>query len=163
MKLSRCFLVLLLHSPWTSLSQPDGTCTVGEDGACLSSDEELPALPDPSDDGRYPVGYGLPQLVEGEAVEQTQLVIRQMMAYMRRVFREDDFSNVKRECQNRHELCAFWAAIGEWYVNMEYRESCFLSWLLIILFFSSVLSFVNTQRRQPQLHDAQLRPRLSIL
>ena len=70
--------------------------------------------------------FGVPQLVEGPKTAQTMERIKAMTAYMRQtVFRDESMQHVKRVCQNRDRLCAFWASIGECESNPAFMKlSC---------------------------------------
>ena len=59
------------------------------------------------------ISWGVDQLVEGFEASQTEEVIKKTRDYMmNRVFVEDQFASVRENCQLRHELCSFWAAVG---------------------------------------------------
>ncbi len=62
--------------------------------------------------------YGEPQVERDEA---TKALIAQVDKYMHeRVFLEKQYENIRYRCQNKHELCSYWAAIGECEANTKY-------------------------------------------
>jgi len=56
-------------------------------------------------------------------------VIQRSMAYLENeVLVKPEYSNVRYHCQNRHELCSFWASMGECEKNPNYmRTNCALA------------------------------------
>jgi prolyl 4-hydroxylase len=77
----------------------DGTCTVSE----------MPNRP-----GYVEVAWGEDQHAIGEEGEATRRVIETTNRYMtEQVSVGENFALVRKECKLRHELCSFWAAIGE--------------------------------------------------
>ena len=107
-------------------------CEIGPDGTCLVSKEVddgmeavLPGMTIKSqdDDGISMVdtGFGVDQQSVGE--HRTNIIqrFREIQQYMNdRVLKastDDVLSTVASECQLRHELCTFWAVIGECEAN----------------------------------------------
>jgi hypothetical protein len=95
-------------------------CTMGPDGTCLTEgDNDGADSNDDSDDEMIDTGYGEAQKVAGPQADETRVIIANITAYMKdRVFGDTSPSNrilqsVASECKLRHELCAFWAVIGE--------------------------------------------------
>lgn len=88
---------------------------------CKKSERKLTKLNNPEDQAlvEKTAKYGDLQIVSGDKANLTMNVIRDMMKYLEE---SDDFkglsSNIKKNCQNRHELCAFWVAIGECEANV---------------------------------------------
>lgn len=68
------------------------------------------------------IDFGERQIAEGDLFDATNEVIKQSVRYMRdEVAHNDQLSDkVKRDCTNRHELCAFWVAMGECKANPAY-------------------------------------------
>jgi prolyl 4-hydroxylase len=104
-------------------SAAEEECTLGLDGACIASDGMNDALAamkvTASEDGSvfYDTGFGVAQSVAGEKTEDTKKRLIETARYMKnRVLvasADDVLSQVAKECQLRHEHCAFWAVIGE--------------------------------------------------
>jgi len=66
-----------------------------------------------------------PQSVAGTPEQQQTMLEynRKVEEYMyQQVYPEPGFNEVKVECQNRHELCLFWAAAGECEANPAYMK-----------------------------------------
>jgi prolyl 4-hydroxylase len=93
------------------------------DGNCFGSIEEA--------DQKYqneknvvklekPVNYGEPQQVAGPKWLQAMEVVQKTNEYMENVFQNDTTKSFRNDCKCRHELCAFWAAIGECENNPKY-------------------------------------------
>uniref|UniRef100_A0A6U3RCL5 ShKT domain-containing protein n=1 Tax=Ditylum brightwellii TaxID=49249 RepID=A0A6U3RCL5_9STRA len=57
------------------------------------------------------------------------LVVREMTRYLREeVLVDDSYKLMYKDCNNKHELCPFWASIGECYNNKHYmQENCNLA------------------------------------
>jgi len=62
------------------------------------------------------LAYGEPQTINGDKARQTLEVVRETIEYMKTVA-DTVPEDIVKECKNRNELCAFWAAIGECEVN----------------------------------------------
>lgn len=62
-------------------------------------------------------------------IEGTQKVIKEMVRYLREeVLMEREYELMFKECVNTHELCAFWASIGECENNPTYMlQECMLA------------------------------------
>ena len=80
---------------------------------------------DPKFDGYIEVGedWGVSQQVAGEHSLKTQQIIKRTYEYMTKqvMVDHDTFSlSVRKECKLRHQLCSFWAAIGECDANPSY-------------------------------------------
>jgi prolyl 4-hydroxylase len=82
-------------------------------GTC--SDYRQPKLPD----GRT---FGVAQQVEGGDTDLVEALIFDSEKYMEQVWNDDKYKGVRERCQNRHELCAYWAAIGECQKNPPFME-----------------------------------------
>lgn len=72
--------------------------------------------------------YGEPQKAEGKEKSQTLLVVRKTIDYMRNfIHAENPTHKISREileqCTNTHELCSFWAAIGECENNISFMQT----------------------------------------
>lgn len=67
--------------------------------------------------------YGKTQTVSA-GDEKTNKVMRDMIEYMTTVvFREDKYRELKYNCHNNHELCAFWAGLGECTKNPSFMKT----------------------------------------
>ena len=72
--------------------------------------------------------YGTPQKADGKEKDRTLLVVRKTIDYMRNFIRaENPTHRIPREiveqCTNTHELCSFWAAIGECENNISFMQT----------------------------------------
>ena len=103
-------------------------CEMGTDGTCLvknDGDQVLPGMTIKSkdDDGIAMVdtGFGVDQQAVGAHKTDILKRFQEIQQYMNdRVLKaspDDVLSTVASECQLRHELCTFWAVIGECEAN----------------------------------------------
>lgn len=106
----------------------DTECEIGPDGTCLVKDDGNSLLPgmtikSKDDDGTAMVdtGFGVDQQAVGAHKENILKRFQEIQGYMNdRVLKastDDVLSTVASECQLRHELCTFWAVIGECEAN----------------------------------------------
>uniref|UniRef100_A0A7S2P0I7 Procollagen-proline 4-dioxygenase n=1 Tax=Leptocylindrus danicus TaxID=163516 RepID=A0A7S2P0I7_9STRA len=80
------------------------------------------ANPGEGADVEAPPVYGTAQKFSAND-EKTLIVMREMNEYMTtEVFREAKYRNLKGNCLNQHELCAFWAGLGECENNPSYMK-----------------------------------------
>jgi hypothetical protein len=86
---------------------PDGSCfdTIEEAANKYSKGVNFVSLDEP-------VHFGDRQQVSGEHWKSTMDVIVKTQQYMQGVFMNDTMKGYREECKCRHELCAFWSAIG---------------------------------------------------
>ena len=115
------------HPGHKSALQADGSCSqeTTAERVVVADDSSIDSiqLPEPTEGHLYHVGYGEPQRVQGSEAPATKRRLKEMLHYMETVVGADPlFDEVKGECQNRHELCAFWAAIDECTVNPSYMK-----------------------------------------
>lgn len=69
---------------------------------------------DEAEANTVPIGWGKPQVVEGENSEMTLKVMDETWQYMtQKVFVEDEFKLIRRVCTNDNELCSLWAVLGK--------------------------------------------------
>lgn len=74
---------------------------------------------------------GFPQLISGSQRMETYRYLQDVDQYMHEtVYMDDEFKDVRKDCQNRHELCTFWAFLGECtnnpsYMKMQCAAACF--------------------------------------
>jgi len=102
----------------------DGTCEVNADGSSTCANNELPDLPPQQESGHYDIGYGTAQLVEADRADDTRATLREMMGYMQNtVMKDPQYKDVRSSCRNEHELCAFWAMLGECEKNPSYMDT----------------------------------------
>jgi len=67
--------------------------------------------------------FGVAQQVTGARSKEIEALMNETEKYMREeVFTDPKFSVVKDNCQNRNELCTFWALIGECEKNPKFME-----------------------------------------
>lgn len=103
-------------------------CEIGPDGTCLVKDDGHSLLPgmtikSKDDDGTAMVdtGFGVDQQAVGAHKENIMKRFHEIQGYMNdRVLKastDDVLSTVASDCQLRHELCTFWAVIGECEAN----------------------------------------------
>mmetsp|Transcript_20650 Transcript_20650/g.29573 ORF Transcript_20650/g.29573 Transcript_20650/m.29573 type:complete len:507 (-) Transcript_20650:1616-3136(-) len=69
--------------------------------------------------------FGLEQRVpKGEGEKQlTDTRLKETVAYMKKVWEDDEFERVRHKCRNMHEDCTFWASIGECEANETYMKT----------------------------------------
>ena len=69
--------------------------------------------------------FGLEQELPNQPAERklTKKRIKETVAYMQRVWTDDEFTKVRHKCKNTHEDCTFWAAIGECEANEKYMKT----------------------------------------
>mmetsp|Transcript_20165 Transcript_20165/g.19414 ORF Transcript_20165/g.19414 Transcript_20165/m.19414 type:complete len:406 (-) Transcript_20165:154-1371(-) len=83
------------------------------------------------DEINFSASYGIAQKAEGDSYLKTVERIEEVNKYMKEeVFVEEKYAKVRNDCQNRNELCAFWAAIKECDANPKFMllncaPSCF--------------------------------------
>jgi ShK domain-like len=69
------------------------------------------------------VKFGDKQAATGDKRLQTLGVVQDMLDYMES---SDEFmalpTKIQENCRNKHELCAFWSAIGECSANMAFMK-----------------------------------------
>lgn len=130
--------------PWLASAVTESDCAVGVDGSCEDStsssvtginaaddDVNSEIIPAASWSGFIDVGYGVPQKATGKEKDLTILRLKQMKRYMRvQVFANPIYKDIRAECKNQHESCAFWAALGECeanpsYMTLQCAPSCF--------------------------------------
>ncbi|GAX16066.1 prolyl 4-hydroxylase [Fistulifera solaris] len=112
-------LLLLWMSCVFARALEEQTCLLSNDGSCLP--EDLPPIVDEYID----VGFGDRQQVTGsqETIDATMKQIREMVRYMQgTVMKDPSFEEIKNECANRNELCAYWASVGECEANPKYMK-----------------------------------------
>ena len=66
-----------------------------------------------------------PQIIEGNRRVETYRHLQDVDQYMyETVYHDDEFAAVRTQCQNRHELCTFWAMRKLYYhvVQQTYKE-----------------------------------------
>lgn len=67
--------------------------------------------------------FGVPQRIEGSRKEDVALRIKKIAQYMASDTVEELEENIRNNCQNRNDLCAFWAVIGECDNNKAYMAT----------------------------------------
>lgn len=122
---------MLLRSVYIAVSIFSVTQAVLSKELCLDTGGVCEGESNSSDVIEISGSYGIEQKIEGGQKMQTLERINKVNKYMtEKVFIEEKFIKMKDDCQNRHELCAFWASIGECDVNPNYMTitcapSCF--------------------------------------
>lgn len=111
----------------------DGTC----DTSTMTTTTTTISLPEVIDD-KMDIGYGEPQLTVGSESKLTMERLYETKKYMEIVVRTN--ATLKNlDCKNRHENCAYWAAIGKkGNLPIYARNFCihFRTMLISCLFFS---------------------------
>jgi prolyl 4-hydroxylase len=79
--------------------------------------------------------FGVRQVIEGDLAEEVALRVMETIAYMESEIVLQLDEEIRIQCQNRNELCAFWAVHGECELNMDYMymdcaPSCMVCHLL---------------------------------
>jgi prolyl 4-hydroxylase len=96
---------------------------------------------------RQTEALGVIQSIEGEQREEVATRVQESLAYMQSDTVLELDEAVRSKCQNRHELCAFWAVIGECEKNAGYmKTNCAPSCMTCHL--------IDFQQRCPKLGDA---------
>jgi hypothetical protein len=117
-------------------------CEIGPDGTCLAKNDGNSLLPgmtikSKDDDGSAMVdtGFGVDQQAVGAHKENIMKRFQEIQGYMKdRVLKastDDVLSTVASDCQLRHELCTFWAVIGECEANPGMFHSFICSFILL--------------------------------
>jgi prolyl 4-hydroxylase len=130
-----CFLAwaLIVLLCFVSVESEEQTCTA--DGSCKAtqseetSENDIPPFPVADAEGYLTIKYGEKQKVEGTKADETLQRAREVHNYMyTKVFKttnggdDKNLLDVAHDCLNRHELCTFWAAIGECEANPAYMK-----------------------------------------
>jgi ShK domain-like len=120
-----------------------GSCDKSDDTTASSSSRTLIETVDVVTRTK---AFGELQIVSGNKKDATMDVVKKMLEYMES---SSDFKSlpdkIQKECKNRNELCAFWAAIGEVGFQNEWHRVQ-LSLLLAVCvphFFCSSLSVLK--------------------
>jgi len=96
---------------------PQSTCTEGSgDESCQK--DAIPNESDKIDPFEAIKKYGVGQIAEGREAHNTVNRIKETLEYMKK------WENKKGRCRNEHELCAFWAVIGECEKNSYMLNHC---------------------------------------
>uniref|UniRef100_A0A7R9W675 ShKT domain-containing protein n=2 Tax=Pseudictyota dubia TaxID=2749911 RepID=A0A7R9W675_9STRA len=67
------------------------------------------------------IDFGVEQNAEGDTADQVLKLIESTKRYFQNeVLVKPEYESVRDECKNRHELCSFWAHIGECEANPGY-------------------------------------------
>lgn len=105
----------------------EGQCTVTEDANDVNANVDANA--DSERDAYYhsalryiDIDFGENQQVAGETWRETIAVIDKTLEYMKHVRTNRTFDHVRADCRCRHELCSFWAAIGECEKNPDFMK-----------------------------------------
>ena len=67
--------------------------------------------------------FGVPQKIEGSRKQEVALRVKKTAAYMVSDQMQELEEHIRNNCQNRNELCAFWAVIGECNNNKAYMAT----------------------------------------
>ena len=110
------------------------SCNTCDKVAPKSTPKESVATSSNSELGDLSATFGVPQRIEGSRKEEVALRVKKTAEYMTSDNVEELEENIRNNCQNRNDLCAFWAVIGECDNNKAYMatncapscESCHL-------------------------------------
>ncbi|KAL7551990.1 hypothetical protein ACHAWF_015200 [Thalassiosira exigua] len=58
-----------------------------------------------------------------DANEATKQRIQRSLEYMKTVWSDDEYRDVRHKCKNQHQDCTFWAALGECEANEKYMKT----------------------------------------
>jgi hypothetical protein len=89
--------------------------------------------------------FGTLQTVDGLKFDATLKSVRQSIQYMNSKETRDLPADVLENCQNRNNLCAFWAALGKWCSAITHTNA-FPRLALIIMFVVQKVSAKRTRR-----------------
>jgi len=93
------------------------------------------------------VKFGTPQTVEGSQRNEVAEKVKKTAEYMESEQMMELEEDVRKNCQNRHELCSFWAVIGECDNNKGYMTTnCAPA--------CQTCHLIDIERRCPKLEDA---------
>jgi len=67
--------------------------------------------------------FGTRQKAEGSSAKETLKIIEETAVYLRSDQAKNLDPNILKDCKNRHELCSFWAHIGECEKNPAYMTT----------------------------------------
>jgi len=67
--------------------------------------------------------FGTPQKIEGDKRKEVADKVKDTVAYMMGKEMQELDDNTRKNCQNRHDLCTFWAVIGECANNKAYMAT----------------------------------------
>jgi ShK domain-like. len=73
-----------------------------------------------SDKQGFGSAYGVAQECEGDQALELIRAVEKMDRYMSEEVSKPEYDSVRSECKNRHELCVFWAHIGECEANPSF-------------------------------------------
>ncbi|KAL7561139.1 hypothetical protein ACA910_004621 [Epithemia clementina (nom. ined.)] len=123
-------VLLVSEASYRRVSSSPGDTTVsttsstGGDGTVAATNTPSPQVPELVDD-MFGSDMGTPQeLVAGSREElQVQRRIQEARTYMQTVGHQDpSYRSVRSHCINHHEMCAFWAVLGECDKNPAYMK-----------------------------------------
>ena len=70
---------------------------------------------------QFGVGQRMP--TKPDEAAKTAEYVKKTVEYMKRVWKEEEFSRVRHKCRNQHEDCTFWASLGECEANPKYMQT----------------------------------------
>ena len=82
--------------------------------------------------------FGVAQQVQGARAKEIEALLNETEKYMREeVHKDPKYNEVKDGCQNRNELCTFWALIGECEKNPKFMQM--VRWKLDCFYLATIL------------------------
>jgi hypothetical protein len=76
-----------------------------------------------SEEQQKTTSFGILQTVEGSKKDEVMIRVTESIAYMESDTVSELDESIHSKCQNRHELCVFWAVIGECEKNAGYMKT----------------------------------------
>ena len=92
------------------------SCNI-DDVVVVTKDRPTPSFEQPKK-----TTFGVMQAMNGERANEVVVRVTESIAYMESEIVLQLEESIRTQCQNRHELCAFWAVLGECEQNIAYMH-----------------------------------------